>query len=152
MIGLRRPWQHVRASPCEWKKPIWLSQRLFCSLRSPPSIPNLKARLTMVTWWRKQVGRRPSRNLKELSCGIRRCRKELVLPVASAGGRWVSLTYVGDAGAREEQSSSKSLRQDHGDRHLLTRGGWASSPLLAQQRPVTQALRRGQCPRPPGSC
>lgn len=104
----------------------------------------------MVTRWRKQAGRRPSRNLRELSCGLRRCRKELVLPVASAGGRRVSLTYVSDAGAREEQSSSKSLRQDHGARHLLTRAGVgfptsagaaAASDTGAQKGPASEATR-----------
>lgn len=73
-----------------------------------------------------------------------------MLPVASAGGRWVSLTYVSDAGAWEEQSSSKSLRQGPGARHLFagagvgflpSAGAAAAGDTGAQKGPVSEATR-----------
>lgn len=49
----------------------------------------------MATRWRKgRVGRRPSRDLKELSYGVRWPRKKLVLEVVSAGGNSITLTDV----------------------------------------------------------
>lgn len=60
----------------------------------------------------------------------------------------MSLTYVSEAGAREEQTSSKSLRQDHGAHHLLTGAGVGflhsagtavASDTGAQKGPVSEA-------------
>lgn len=74
----------------------------------------------MATRWRKgRVGRRPSRDLKELSYGIPWSRKKLVLEVVSAGGSCIAFTDVCDSGAGEEQSSLRSLGQGRRTRLLL---------------------------------
>lgn len=140
----------MRASPCEWEKPIWLSQWLFCSLRSPPSILDLKARLTMVTRWRKQAGRRPSRNLRELflwaqkmqegasaACCI--CRRKAGISDlrqrcrGSGGTVLIKVPKTGPWGSSPAHSCRRGLPP--------SAGAAAASDTGAQKGPVSEATR-----------